>query len=91
MAKLENISDEMIAAYIDGNATHLESNIIENLSKNDDFQEVADISLDCKDSEIIESVEPVDMAEILGQYIASVEIFSELKKDLDSEHSDNVM
>lgn len=49
------ISDEMLAAYIDGNAIPIEQNIIDGYLDNDELQEVLDIVSDIKmNSELIE-------------------------------------
>lgn len=45
--ELNNVSDEMLAAYIDGNATNYETRLIEDLIKGDsDLMEIIDIGQD---------------------------------------------
>lgn len=52
------ISDEMLAAYIDGNAIPIEENIIGNYSDNEELQELLEIISDIKSSpELIDSGE----------------------------------
>lgn len=52
------ISDEMLAAYIDGNTISIENNIIGEYLDDGELQEVLDIVSDIKaNPEIIESVE----------------------------------
>lgn len=52
------ISDEMLAAYIDGNAIPIEENIIGNYSDNEELQELLEIISDIKNSpELIDSGE----------------------------------
>ena len=52
------ISDEMLAAYIDGNAIPIEKNIIGNYSDNEELQELLEIISDIKSSpELIDSGE----------------------------------
>lgn len=52
------ISDEMLAAYIDGNAIPIEKNMIEEYIDCDDLQEIMEIVSDIKTStELVESVE----------------------------------
>lgn len=49
MTDLDNLfTDEMLAAYIDGNAIPLEKNMIEQSLDRDDMQEVLDIVSDLK-------------------------------------------
>lgn len=52
------ITDEMLAAYIDGKVIPIERNIIESFSDNDDLQELLDIVCDIKTNpELIDSGE----------------------------------
>lgn len=58
MDNIDNfISDEMLAAYIDGNAIPIERNIIEKFENNDNIQELIDITNNVKDyPELIEEI-----------------------------------
>lgn len=59
MDNLDNfISDEMLAAYIDGNAIPIEENIIGNCLDNEELQELLEIVSDIKSNpELIDSGE----------------------------------
>lgn len=63
MDNLDNfISDEMLAAYIDGNAIPIERNIIDNSLTNEELQELLDIVSDIKaNPELIDAGECLQM------------------------------
>ena len=58
------ISDEMLAAYIDGNAIPIEENIISSYLDNNELQELTEIV-----SEIINSPEILDFGELFSSEI----------------------
>ena len=58
------ISDEMLAAYIDGNAIPIEENIINSYLDNNELQELTEIV-----SEITNSPEILDLGELLSSEI----------------------
>lgn len=67
------ISDEMLAAYIDGNAIPIERNIIGNYCGNEDLQEVLDIVSDIEDNpELLEVGEDLQ-AEIPDKMFEGIE------------------
>ena len=77
------ITDEMLAAYLDGNAIPIEKNIIENNINNDEFQEILDIVSDIKDHpEIVEKAEGID-CDIPYLEVSPESLFQELKKEID--------
>ncbi len=56
------ISDEMLAAYIEGNAIPIEQNIIDGYLDSDDLQEILDIVSDIKaNPELIEAGEDLSV------------------------------
>ena len=77
------ITDEMLAAYIDGNAMPIERNIIEKYINNEEFQEILDIVSDIKDNpEIVEKTEGID-CDMPDLDVSPESLFQELKKEID--------
>ena len=66
MAKFDNISDEMLAAFIDGNTLPVESMIINNAIPIDgEIAEVVDIAKDINDFVIVSDVKDAEAKKIL--------------------------
>ena len=80
----EFITDEMLAAYIDGNAIPIEANIIKKHLKNEELQEVLDIVSDLKKNpEIIEGLEKISI-DFPDNFFKDEEVsLQELKKDVE--------
>ena len=85
------ISDEMLAAYIDGNAIPIEENIIGSYSDNEELQELLEIISDIKSSpELIDSGESLQ-AEIPDKLFEGQDNpLEELKRSIE-ETDKNVM
>lgn len=79
--------DEMLAAYIEGNATPIEKNIIDEYLNMDDLVEVLDIVSDIKTSpELLESGEILD-AENVDSVISNTEpTLQELKHEIENKN-----
>lgn len=88
MSDLDKLfSDEMLAAYIEGNATPIEKNIIDEYLNMDDLVEVLDIVSDIKTSpELLESGEILD-AENVDSVISNTEpTLQELKHEIENKN-----
>lgn len=78
------ISDEMLAAYIEGNAIPIEQNIIDGYLDSDELQEVLDIVSDIKaNPELIEAGEdlPVEIPDKVFEGLDNP--LQELKRKID--------
>ena len=78
------ISDEMLAAYIDGNAIPIEENIIGNCLDNEELQELLEIVSDIKNNpELIDSGESLQ-AEIPDKLFEGQDIsLEEIKRNVE--------
>lgn len=79
-----SISDEMLAAYIDGNAIPIEKNMIEGCLDCDDLQEIMEIVSDIKtNTELLESVETKEI-EIPEHFFEGLENpLQEIRKEIE--------
>lgn len=85
------ISDEMLAAYIDGTSTPLESTLVEQQLSDGNIQEVIDLVSDSADLDFIQNVEPLDFTSMIDNYLKPIEEYQELKADIDSSPDDIVL
>lgn len=85
------ISDEMLAAYIDGTSTPLESTLVEQQLSDENIQEVIDLVSDSADLDFIQNVEPLDFTSMIDNYLKPIEEYQELKADIDSSPDDIVL
>ncbi len=85
MTDLDKIlTDEMFAAYIDGNAIPIERAIIEGHLRREDLQEVLDIVADLKDlPELIDSGENMDSEKPDSNIVQVEPSLQELKKNIE--------
>lgn len=73
MAKKDYISDEMLAAYLEGNTNEEETRrIIQALKTDKELQEVLDIALKVEDIEVPEEIPMLQKAAISGENICAV-------------------
>lgn len=85
------ISDEMLAAYIDGTSTPLESTLVEQQLSDENIQEVIDLVSDSADQDFMQNVEPIDFTSMIDNYLKPIEEYQELKADIDSSPDDIVL
>lgn len=85
------ISDEMLAAYIDGTSTPLESTLVEQQLSDENIQEVIDLVSDSADQDCMQNVEPIDFTSMIDNYLKPIEEYQELKADIDSSPDDIVL
>lgn len=79
----DHISDEMLAAYIDGTSTPLESTLVEQQLSDENIQEVIDLVSDSADLDFMQNVEPIDFTSMIDNYLKPIEEYQELKADID--------
>lgn len=85
------ISDEMLAAYIDGTSTPLESTLVEQQLSDENIQEVIDLVSDSADLDFMQNVEPIDFTSMIDNYLKPIEEYQELKADIDGSPDDIVL
>jgi len=78
------ISDEMLAAYIDGTSTPLENMIIEQQLNDENLRETIELASECNDLELINHVESIDISKAIDDYLKPFEDFNELKENIDN-------
>ena len=80
--KDNNISDEMLAAYIDGNATPLECLIINDAIDNEDIAEVMEIVSEARNNPELLEVDDCSELKFIEESLNKIEQFNELKQQL---------
>ncbi len=85
------ISDEMLAAYIDGKSTPLENMIIEQNLNNENIRETIELSSEYNDFDAINSVEPIDISQTIDTYLKPFEDYKDLVDDVDTGSEDVVL
>lgn len=85
------ISDEMLAAYIDGKSTPLENMIIEQNLNNENIRETIELSSEYNDFDAINSVEPIDISPTIDTYLKPFEDYKDLIDDVDIDSEDVVL
>lgn len=86
------VTDEMLAAYIDGNAIPIEKNIIEEYINNEEFQEILDIVSDIKyNPEIVEKIERMNYEMPDNKEEFSESLLHELKKGIEKTDNNNII
>lgn len=85
------ISDEMLAAYIDGTSTPLENMIIEQQLNDENIRETIELASEFNEADIMESIESIDISKTIDDFLKPFEDFKELKGDVDNGSKDNVI
>lgn len=86
------VTDETLAAYIDGNAFPIERNIINNLSNNEELQEILGIVSDINNNpEIVEKTEGIyyKIPDNIEDFSES--LLHELKKGIEKTNNNNII
>lgn len=86
-----NISDEMLAAYIDGNSNPLEEKIVSESFSNESVTEVLELSTDCKDSELLTNFEALDFSSVVDDFTKPLRDYNELKNNIDFTDDTHIM
>lgn len=85
-----NISDEMLAAYIDSNATPLECLIIGDAVNNEDIIEVMDIISDIRNSSDLLLEDEYFELKVIEESLNRMEQFNELKRKFNEDQVNNI-
>lgn len=85
------ISDEMLAAYLDGNSIPLERLLIDESLTDESTREVLELVADCKNAEALEQVESIPMEDIVERLTRPFHEYEELKSGLDQPKNDPIM
>lgn len=85
------ISDEMLAAYIEGTSTPLENMIIEQQLNDENIRETIEIASEYDEADVIDNIEAIDISKTIDDYIKPFDDFKELKKDIDNGSEDVVL
>lgn len=80
----EYISDEMLAAYIDGTSTPLENMIIEQHLNDESLRETIELASEYDEMEMMNTIEPIDISKTIDDYLKPFEDYKDLKDDIDS-------
>lgn len=86
-----NISDEMYAAYIDGNYSPLEKMIINASISDESVAEVMELSNDCKELERMNNLEPLDISSIVEDFTRALRDYDELKGNIETPDNSSIM
>lgn len=86
-----NISDEMYAAYIDGNCSPLEKMIINAYISDESAAEVLELSKDCKDLDSMNNIEALDISSIVEDFTRPLRDYDELKGNIEAPDNSPIM
>lgn len=86
-----NISDEMYAAYIDGNCSPLEEMIIKASIQDESVAEVLELSNDCKNLEYMNNLELLDISGIVDDFTRPLRDYDELKGNIEAPDNSPIM
>lgn len=86
-----NISDEMYAAYIDGNCSPLEKMIINASISDESVAEVLELSKDCKDLDSMNNIEALDISSIVEDFTRPLKDYDELKGSIEASDNSPIM
>ena len=78
------ISDEMLAAYIDGTSTPLENMIIEQQLDDENLRETIEIASEYEETDVMDNIEAIDITKTIDDYLKPFEDFKELKDNIDN-------
>ena len=78
------ISDEMLAAYIEGTSTPLENMIIEQQLNDENIRETIEIASDYEQADVMDNIEAIDITKTIDDYLKPFEDFKELKDNIDN-------
>ena len=85
------ISDEMLAAYIEGTSTPLENMIIEQQLDDEKLRETIEIASEYDAADVMDNIEAIDISKTIDDYLKPFDDFKELKKDIDNGSEDVVL
>ena len=78
------ISDEMLAAYIEGTSTPLENMIIEQQLDDEKLREAIEIASEYEGTDVMDNIEAIDITKTIDDYLKPFEDFKELKDNIDN-------
>lgn len=78
------ISDEMLAAYIEGTSTPLENMIIEQQLDDEKLRETIEIASEYEETDVMDNIEAIDITKTIDDYLKPFEDFKELKDNIDN-------
>jgi hypothetical protein len=85
------ISDEMLAAYIDGTGTPLEKQIVELQLNEENIRETIELASEFNEGEAMDNMPPIDISRTIDCFLKPFEEYKELKKDLYNDTEDTVV
>lgn len=85
------ISDDMLAAYIDGTSTPLENMLIEQQLNDENIRETIELASEINEADIMEGIESIDISKTIDDFLKPFEDFKELKEDIDNGSKDTVI
>ncbi len=78
------ISDEMLAAYIEGTSTPLENMIIEQQLDDENLRKTIEIASEYEETDVMDNIEAIDITKTIDDYLKPFEDFKELKDNIDN-------
>ena len=78
----DHISDEMLAAYIEGTSTPLENMIIEQQLDDENLRETIEIASEYEETDVMDNIEAIDITKTIDDYLKPFEDFKELKDNI---------
>lgn len=78
------ISDEMLAAYIEGTSSPLENMIIEQQLDDEKLRETIEIASEYEETDVMDNIEAIDITKTIDDYLKPFEDFKELKDNIDN-------
>lgn len=87
----DSISDEMLAAYIEGTSTPLENMIIEQQLNDENIRETIEIASEYDEADVMDNIEAIDISKTIDDYLKPFDDFKELKNDIDNGSEDVVL
>lgn len=85
------ISDEMLAAYIEGTSTPLENMIIEQQLNDENIRETIEIASEYDEADVMDNIEAIDISKTIDDYLKPFDDFKELKNGIDNGSEDVVL
>lgn len=86
-----NISDEMYAAYIDGNCSPLEKMIINASISDESVAEIMELANDCKELEDMNNLDLLDISSIVEDFTRPLKDYDELKGNIETPDNSPIM
>lgn len=82
-----DLSDEMLASYIDGTCSPIENSIVSQYLNDESIREVLDITNEMPSDVDLNEFDSIDITDKIDHFMKPFEEYSELKHDLDNKRN----